>query len=50
MLPLGLSWTCGHGTIVTIALQTLHWLPVRQRITPCTLMHGVAFATLLLIY
>jgi len=30
---------------VTVALQTLHWLPVRQRITYnlCTLMHGVAF-------
>ena len=30
---------------VTVALQTLHWLPVRQRITYklCVLMHGVAF-------
>jgi len=30
---------------VTAALQTLHWLPVRQRITYklCVLMHGVAF-------
>jgi len=29
---------------VTAALQTLHWLPVRQRITYklCVLMHGVA--------
>ena len=30
---------------VTVALQTLHWLPVCQRITYklCVLMHGVAF-------
>jgi len=30
---------------VTAALQTLHWLPVRQRITYklCVLMHGIAF-------
>jgi len=30
---------------VTVALQTLNWLPVSQRITYklCTLMHGVAF-------
>jgi len=30
---------------VTAALQMLHWLPVRQRITYklCVLMHGVAF-------
>ena len=30
---------------VSAALQTLHWLPVRQRITYklCLLMHGVAF-------
>ena len=32
---------------VTAALRTLHWLPVRQRITYklclCVLMHGVAF-------
>ena len=30
---------------VTAALQTLHWLPVRQRITYklCVLTHGVAF-------
>jgi len=30
---------------VRAALQTLHWLPVRQRITYqlCVLMHGVAF-------
>ena len=30
---------------VTVALQTLHWIPVRQRIAYklCTLMHGVAF-------
>jgi len=30
---------------ISSALQTLHWLPVRQRITYklCVLMHGVAF-------
>ena len=30
---------------ITVALQTLHWLPERQRITYklCTLMYGVAF-------
>ena len=30
---------------VTVALRTLHWLPVHQRITYklCTLIHGVAF-------
>jgi len=30
---------------VSAALQTLHWLPVRQRITYklCVVMHGIAF-------
>jgi len=42
----GLSSACGHEIMsVTAVLQSLRWLPVRQRITYklCVLTHGVAF-------
>ena len=40
-LPLELSWTSDHATIVSPALRDLHWLPIKQRIEfkLCLLVH-----------